>query len=1114
MQFLYGFRAKLFAVPPVKFFLVMRLTAFLLLFCSLHLSARVSSQITLKEQNASLEKVLEKAQQQSGYLFFYTSETLKNTKPVSIEVNNVDIKTFLWVCLQDQLLDFTIDGQTVFISRTVEIKKINTKSHFNPSIELPPISGHIVNEKGEPVAGATITIKGTKRGTTTNVDGSFNIDASEEDILIISSIGYNQKEIKVKGNNIGEINLIVANIELQEVVVNKGYYQTKRELETGNVATVTSKEIERQPVSNPLAALTGRVPGLEISQSSGAPGSGFKVQIRGRSSINGAVNNDPLYVIDGIQYPSRMPYGSANPNLLDISPLSFINVSDIETIDVLKDADATAIYGSRGASGVILITTKKGKSGKMKIDAGVYAGIGKITRSIDMMNTEQYLEMRREAFKNDNVEIPTVPTAGKYDVTYWDQNRNINWTKELLGKHAGYFDAQANISGGSGNTQYLFGTGLHQESSVFAANGKDSKASCHFSLNTATNDHKLQISIKASYLADINNTNPYGFSREIITQAPNAPELYKDGKLNWEPLIVGQPGTFFNPLGQSNSQFTGKTNTLTANTVLTYSILNNLSFRLNAGYNNSRTDEVTTNPSTTVDPARAATYTSSATYFNNSFNSWMLEPQLDYNFSIGKAKISALIGSAFQSNHKNFSRNSGSGYSNDIFLTNPLAAITYTRIAYGDIDYKYNGVYGRFNLNWENKYIINLTARRDGSSRFGPANRWANFGAIGLGWIFSKERFIENNLSWLSFGKMRMSFGSTGNDDLPDYLYLNLFYPSNNAYLDLKGVSPSGHFNPYLQWELTKKLEFGIEVGLLQDRINLSTSYYRNRTGNQLLSTPLSGVTGFTLINTNLPAVVENSGIELVVNTKNISNKNFTWFSAINMSLPKNKLLSVQDYENFSYKDYEIGQPITIRKVYVSAGVNPDNGIQTFRAIDGKVVTYSELKPQDRSKLVNLSPKYTAGLQNNFSYRGFELGLFFQYVKQLGTGVFVGSPGNALLNLSTKYQDRWRKPGDIAKYQKVSQGFDVDHFFADFLLLFNQVDMTYEDASFLRLKNLYLGWNLPSKISSHIGLNALKIYAQGQNLLTFTRYSGYDPETQSTVVPPIKVFTIGIKISL
>jgi TonB-dependent starch-binding outer membrane protein SusC len=1108
---------------------VMRLTAMFLIICSFVVSARSTSQtITYSGKKVSLQSVFKVVEKQTGYSVFYDKSLLKNAKPVSVEAKNLTIENFLEEIFRNQALVFEIENKTVVVSEKPFLTQglnFGLKGNRFSNIITPPItvSGRVVDEKGEPIVGATVTVKGSKKATSTDVDGSFSINAIIGDVLIISNIGFNQREIKVAVNDVGEINLIIANAELNEVVVNKGYYQTKRELETGNVARVSAKEISQQPVSNPLAALQGRVPGLEIAQNSGVPGASFAVQIRGRSSVDvNNVTNDPLYIIDGVQYPSQLPNsssnssggGSLNSNLRGGNPLNFLNVADIESIDVLKDADATAIYGSRGASGVILITTKKAKSGESKVDLNFYSGFGKPTNVMKLLSTEQYLEMRREAFKNDGVTIPTTPDIDVPDLTIWNQNKFTNWQKLLFNNTARYNDFQGSISGGTSKSGYKFGVGYHNESTPFVSSGEDRKISANLNMTTKAFNDRLTATVTTTYTNDKNNISPVEFI-SLYTLPPNAPDLYNsDGSYNWAPITPGTIASFQNPLAEATRTYLGKNGALISSMTLTYEIIPNLIVRTAVGYNNFRTDEVTTTPTTTHDPSRLATFISSASYLNSSNSSWLAEPQINYNRSFGLLRLSGLIGSTFQENRSDFASGTGQGYSDDNFLSNPQAARSYSNGGFFTKQYKYNALYGRFNINYNDKYLLNLTGRRDGTTRFGPANQWANFAAAGLAWVFSKEAFTRNAIPSLSFGKLRMSYGSTGNDQLPDYLYLNLYSNDFGSYNGLKGVAPGRLFNPYLQWEITKKLEAGTELGFLDDKINFSAVYYRNRSGNQLLNTALPYTSGFVSISTNIPALVENSGWEFTFLSNNIQKKGFKWSTSANISLPKNKLVEFDGLENTTFKDvYIVGQPISSKRVYRTDGVDPNTGLLKMLNKDGVVTLSTLLTPKDQTIVINTAPTMSAGLSNNLSYKGFELNFFVQYVKKKSLAVSPRMPG-FLFNVPEDYLDRWQRPGDIAKYPKFTQSFNNYEIYNTYDLTGSgRTDIAWENGSYLRLKNVAIAWNFSSKITKKIGLNYLRVYGQGQNLLTFTRYKGFDPETVNLAAPPMKIFTVGFQTS-
>ncbi|MEJ0080934.1 MAG: hypothetical protein WDM78_08305 [Puia sp.] len=430
--------------------------------------------------------------------------------------------------------------------------------------------------------------------------------------------------------------------------------------------------------------------------------------------------------------------------------------------------------------------------------------------------------------------------------------------------------------------------------------------------------------------------------------------------------------------------------------------------------------------------------------------------------------------------------------------------------------YKYEAVFGRINYNWEDKYLINLTGRRDGSSRFGSGKQFGNFGAIGAAWIFSNENFIQKNFDFLSFGKIRGSYGTTGNDGIPDYQYLDLYSVTYTPYGGIHGLSPTNLANPSLVWEIDKKLEGGLELGFLKDRIFITANYFRNRSGNQLVVTPVSFVTGFNSIQENLPALVQNSGTEWTLKTINVKSKNFNWSSSINLTIARNKLISFPNLANSTYSNtLVIGQPINILKLYHSLGVNDTTGIYQFASSQG-APTYTPDPIKDVTSFVNRTPKYYGGFQNSLRYKRITLDFFFQFVKQIGQnllGAYYSLPGGES-NMPVAFLNRWQKPGDKAIYQQFSQTFSYASPVYQALQYAHRSDFAYSDASYIRLKNIAISWQLPDEFRNKLGLQNARIYLQAQNLFTITHYQGIDPESQGLGLPPLRVVTAGIQITL
>lgn len=975
----------------------------------------------------------------------------------------------------------------------------STKRHFRFIPQQSQVHGTIT-DGSSPLPGVTIAIKSKVNSTAiSDYTGQYSLDASPLDTLIVSFIGYKTAYIPVNGRLVVDIKLLYDTTTLQEVRVNAGYYSVKESERTGSIARITSKDIETQPVTNVLATMQGRMAGVSITQTTGAPGGGFDIKIRGQNSLRTTANN-PLYIIDGVPYASD-PIGSSQTSTIypsSTSPLNNINPDNIESIEVLKDADATSIYGSRGANGVVLITTKKGKTGSTKFTISSSSGAGKATKFMKLMNTEQYLSMRKQAFLNDGL---SQYGAADYDINgKWDQNRYTDWQKELMGGTSQLNDLQGSVSGGSEKTQFLLSGNYHQETTVYAGNSNYKKGGVQFNLNHLSKDDKFQINFSGTYNIQNSNLPAAELTYTAQTLAPNAPALYKDdSSLNWENE------TWQNPLAMLNAVFKAKTKDFVANTALSYKITPDLTLKSSFGYTDLKTHETRTSPSTIYNPIYNVS-SSRSSLFSNTTNrsSWLIEPQINWEKELSFGKIGFLGGATFQNQNDNTLYQSGTGFSSNSLIYNLAAAKTITVMGDDEIQYRYQALFARLNYSFQKRYIINLTARRDGSSRFGSGRQFATFGAAGAAWLFSNESFLKNS-SWLSFGKIRGSYGTTGNDQIGDYQYIDTYTSSGIIYNGTVSMQPSRLFNPDFGWEINKKLELALETGFLNDRIFTTVSWYVNRSSNQLVGIPLSGVTGFTTVQANLNAEVKNSGLELTLRTVNIKRKNFQWQTNFNMTFSENKLVSFAGLESSTYSQkYRIGQPLNIALVYQSKGVNPQTGIYEFEDLNAdNKISY----PVDRQKAVSLNPKYYGGIQNQLSYKQWNLDFLFQFTKQKNRLTPMGAAG-LMSNQLAGVVDAWQQAGDVTPYQIYTTGKNSQAVSADFY--YSESDALLTDSSFIRLKNIALTYQLPLRLNQ----TSCKIIFQGQNLLTFTKYKYGDPEfTTYGFLPPLKIFTAGIQLT-
>lgn len=961
------------------------------------------------------------------------------------------------------------------------------------------ITGTVTDAHGV-LPGVTVSVQGKTVSTITDEKGQFSIAASEGDVLVFAYVGYATVAVTVDSGSVINVILQEDATSLKEVTINAGYYTVKDKERTGSIAKITSKDIEKQPVTNLLAAMQGRMAGVDIIQDGGTAGGGFQIKIRGVNSLR-ADGNSPLYIIDGVPYSSEsIGYTTTNLGMASTtSPLNSINPSDIESIEVLKDADATAIYGSRGANGVVLITTKKGKVGRTKVSVTASSGSGKATRFIDLMNTEQYIAMRQNGFANDG--ISTYP-ANAYDVNgTWDSTRYTDWQKELLGGTAEIYNVQASVGGGNPQTQYLLSGSTSTETTVLPADFKYRKAVGHFSMNHSSDDARFKLSFAGGYTKQDNTVSSTDLSRLARNLAPNAPALYTaEGALNWEN------NTFSNPLALLRGYSSIKVNDLLANVTLSYMLLPQLELKANLGYTDLSNHEQRIQPSTMINPSFNPTSATSLLYENvTTRESNIIEPQLRWANSYGKNTVDVLVGSTAQMQKTARQYSLGQGFASNSLITNMASANTKFVLASDVTEYKYQAFFGRVNYNYDEKYLLNLTGRRDGSSRFGPGKQFAFFGAVGGAWIFSKEKLLKEQ-NTLSFGKLRMSYGVTGNDQIGDYQFINTYATAGASYQGITGLEPTRLYNPEFGWEKSNKFEAALETGFLNDRIFLTTAFYRNRSSNQLVGIPLPGTTGFTSINANLNATVQNQGIEITLHTENYSNKNFRWSSTFNISSASNQLISFPGLEGSTYVNrYVVGQPVSIAKVYQSLGVNPQTGLFEVADLNGDGVITSA---GDKQYVVDLTPQYFGGLQNQVKYKQFQLDFLFQFVKQQAYNYTPGVANGTFFNQSADFVNAWQQAGDVAPYQMNTSGANSAAVTA--FSRFADSNAMIVDGSYIRLKNISLSYDLPLKAKNI----SCKLFMQGQNVLTFTNYKGGDPEFRNTgYLPPLRVLTGGIQLS-
>lgn len=1067
---------------PINWLLAVKLTTFLFLVAILNVSASSFGQkVTFNTRNASLESVLQSLRQQTGFDYIADETLLYNAKPVNLTCKDLALEEALKKIFADQALTYTLNDRAIIIqAKTLAIAAAATID----------VSGKITDEINQPLIGATIGIKHGHNATTTDEQGTFLLkNVPVNAVLVITFLGFEKRELS-PSPDMGQIRLIHSNSKLDEVQV-IAYGTNTQRFNIGAVSKVNGAAIERQTESNPILALEGQVPGLFINANTGVTGAQMSVNIRGQNSLN-PTTAQPLYIIDGVPFGSQSVEQSAGGFMgaVGFSPLNTINPTDIESITVLKDADATAIYGSRGAAGVILITTKKGKAGKTQFTLDLSTGAGKATNMVKMYPTATYLAIRKQAFANDGV-TPTAANAP--DLFNWPADANTNFARLIMGQTSHQQNVAFTISGGNAQTQFIFGGNIRSQSSIFYNKTKDNSQQFNLGVQHKSLDGRFGISTSVNYNLDDNTIPQYAINYLSYSLPPNYPLYQDDGSLYFAP-------GYNNPLAAFNIINNLNTTNLMANSTLHYTILPGLEIKANGGYNKIDVSGTVITPASANNPTENALQTSGLN--KNYIQSYIAEPQINYNHNWGNHRLGVLLGASWQES-QNVQPYYVYGSFSNILLARSLNALNVMIKSSAFLDYKYVSGFTRLSYQFAEKYLVNLNLRRDGSSRFGPNRKFGNFGSIGAAWIFSNEDFVQQAMPWLSYGKLRASYGSIGNDRIQDYLFEPLYFPIGTSYGGINAYGPSRVTNPGLQWEVTKKLDLGLELGFFDSRVLFTAAVYRNRSNNLLGYIGLAGQTGFSGYTGNLPATIQNKGIELELNTINIKKANFRWSSALNVTIPQNRIIAFPGIAGSFYSyQYAVGKSLSYQALYHFTGFK--DGIATVEDVnkDGVITSgMADYGAGDRTGNANSDPKVYGGFSNTINYKGFQLDILFQ-----GT---IRSTGRGDISLATTPGMNYNMPAsmsDIPVKYTATAGTDA----ANAWQYYTGSDAAWQSAAYLRLRNVSVAYNLKPDWIKKLKMSSCQVYLRGQNLLTITGYKGLDPETFNAL-PPMKLILAGLR---
>ncbi len=946
-------------------------------------------------------------------------------------------------------------------------------------------------ESGNTLPGVTVLVRGTTIGTVTNVDGQYEIQVHPDSTLVYSFIGMASREEPVQGRSVINVALEPDIATLQEIVVVGYGSRLKYEL-TGSISSVRSEDIADNTQPSFESALQGRTAGVHISGGSGKLGQAIRTRIRGASSIS--ASNQPLYVIDGVPVVSQNLGTAGNE---PTNPLADLNPHDIESIQVLKDASAAAIYGSRASNGVILITTKRGEAGDTRINFSTQIGFSEAANKVEFLNRAQYLELFQEAYSN-SAGGPNEPfviweswtDALDWRLAYWRDPNNpdnlqagpdVDWEEQAFRQGASQqYDLSA--SGGTENTQYYAALSFSDQEGIIIGNTFD-RISGRLNLDQKATDFLsfgLNMNLSRTRNFRVANDNAFATPLQMVALPPLNP-IYIPGTDSLNQNTLYENGLVVREYNNFDTEIFRNF----GNVFAQLDILPQLSFRSEAGVDVLNQREMEYRGRLTNDGGPDGfgfdrSVTSKVYNLENYFTYQQIFAD-DYD-------VNVVLGTSLQQADFDFASMTARGFPSDEFRR-IASASEITFASSSGTGYRYTSYFSRASFVGFERYLVDISGRVDGSSRFGADNRYGFFPAFSLGWIISNEDFLIDNRN-ISFLKPRFSWGLTGNSEIDNFAARGLYLGSN--YAGLSGLISNSIPSPDLKWETTAQTNVGLDFGLLNNRISGEIDYYVKKTTDLLLNVQIPGTTGFNTVYRNVGAM-ENIGWEFVLNTVNFDG-DFEWTTNFNITFNENKVTDL-DGQIISSSIWRVveGQPIGVFYTKEYAGVDPQTGDALFYLNEEGDETTTNLAEAANRIVGDPNPEFWGGFGNTFRFAGFDLNVLLQFV--YGHDIYNGgrqwqADGFSWYDNQTVdfYEDHWREPGDDTYYPEprfyLGNGYGTSS-----MLIF--------DGSYLRLKEVSLGYNLPDNLVQGLNMDGVRIFVRAYNLLTWTDYPGWDPETSS-----------------